>query len=140
MSDTPRTDAEFERIRSDYSISAAREGRHVADFARQLERELNEANKNLAVSRDIVRNQRDFIAQLNEENQSRVDERDSLRAINAELEEAFTEFKSMLKASSDQRFDTEVKTQWLVELPMTHEQVAIWDKHMNPKSKESRKD
>ncbi len=71
--------------------------------------------------------------ELEEDLQKVIAERDSLRARVAELDAEFAEFKAMLKAACSQRFDTEIKTQWLVELPMTHEQVEIWDKHMNPK-------
>jgi len=62
--------------------SLAKMGEKIA----RLERERDEARKNLAVSRDIVRNQREFIAQLNEEAGKITIERDSLRARVAELE------------------------------------------------------
>jgi len=45
----------------------------------------------------------------------------------------FSEFKSMLKTAYAQKWDTETRFPWVIEIPMTHEQVAIWDKVMNPK-------
>lgn len=66
----------------------------LARRARRLERERDEAKRNLAVSRDIVRNQREFIAQLNEEAGKITIERDSLRARVAELEGALADLQN----------------------------------------------
>jgi len=45
----------------------------------------------------------------------------------------FSEFRAMLKEAYDQKWDTETRFPWLIEIPMTDEQCAIWDKVMNPK-------
>ena len=61
-----------------------------------------------------------------------------------ESSDLFCGFVSMLKSAYANKCDpeSEKNCRWLIELPMTDEQVAIWDKVMNPpqNAKDSRED
>ena len=60
-------------------------------------------------------------------------ENETPTASGVDSSELFSEFRSMLKEAYGQKWDTETRYPWLIEIPMTHEQCKIWDKVMNPK-------
>jgi hypothetical protein len=84
MSDTPRTD----KIENDWKESWDRSTgqKEMADFARQLERELNEARAALAAELAMPTHLLDVHAIA--------DQRDRLCVINAELESAIRSFQT----------------------------------------------
>lgn len=98
MSDTPtpRTDAELRRIENDCAIPIYLKAEALKPFARQLERELNEAKRELdAIREHLWPNQtglpnefRNALLAIQARETLLIAQRDSLRAINAELEEA----------------------------------------------------
>lgn len=88
MSDTPETDKEF------CEFAPTGDPRYEgpvewvpAYFARRLERERDEARKNLEVSRDIVKNQSLLISELKEDLACIAKFRDALREENRKLRE-----------------------------------------------------
>ena len=80
-------------------------------------------------------NAQDILGYAKEVNHCERKTMSELQDLNEQLasSDLFSEFRSMLKEAYDQQWDMETRVLPRVEIFMTDEQCAIWDKVMNPR-------
>ena len=84
---------------------------------------------------DKWENAQDILGYAKEVNHCERKAMSELQDLNEQLasSDLFSEFRSMLKEAYDQQWDMETRVLPRVEIFMTDEQCAIWDKVMNPR-------